>query len=182
MTITESSITLDFPDNNCFRFEKCKGYKDIQNNFKEMDVCWYEQITDTLYIIELKDWKDGKLIEERDPSVSAQQIKEMKEGISKFQINTLVKKSVDTVCMFMSVLLERPYASNIQACAPFQISKSTKIKLLSIINWTNSDISYIANVNTEYRAKMNPYAKLFGIQTFLVMTKNQAVQKFNWIA
>jgi hypothetical protein len=88
MIITESSITLDFPDNNCFRFEKCKGYKDIQNNFKEMDVCWYEQITDTLYIIELKDWKDGKLMEENDPNISAQQIKEMKEGISKFQINT----------------------------------------------------------------------------------------------
>jgi hypothetical protein len=181
MAITESSITLLFPDNNFFRFENCRGYKEIQNNFKEMDVCWYEQITDTLYIIELKDWKDGKLMEESDPSISAQQIKEMKEGISKFQINTLVKKSVDSVCMFMSMLLEKPYSSNIQTCSPFKISKSTKIKLLSIINWTSTDVSYIANVNTEYRAKMNPYAKLFGIQTFLVMTKAQALQKFDWI-
>lgn len=181
MAITESSITLNFPDNNFFRFENCKGYKDIQNNFKEMDVCWYEQITDTLYIIELKDWKDGKLMEESDSSISAQQIKEMKDGISKFQINTLVKKSVDSVCMFISILLEKPYSSNIQTCAPFKISKSTKIKLLSIINWASNDISYIANVNAEYRAKMNPYAKLFGIQTFLVMTKSQALQKFDWI-
>ena len=39
MAITESSITLNFPDNNYFRFQDCKGYKDIQDNFKEMDAC-----------------------------------------------------------------------------------------------------------------------------------------------
>ena len=37
MAITESSITLNFPDNNYFRFEDCQGYKDIQDNLKEMD-------------------------------------------------------------------------------------------------------------------------------------------------
>lgn len=61
MSITESSITLNFPDNNYFRFQDCNGYKTIQNNFKEMDACWYDQASDILYIIELKDWSVANL-------------------------------------------------------------------------------------------------------------------------
>ncbi len=181
MPITESSITLNFPDNNFFRFEDCKGYKDIQNNFKEMDACWYEQTTDTLYIIELKNWGNGKLIEEDDPDFSVEKIKEMKDGISKSNINVLVKKSVDSVSMFISILLEKPYSINIQNCFPFKISKTTKIKLLSIVNWTNPDTAHIAFINTEYKSKFMPYAKLFDIQTFVVMTKNQAQEKYDWV-
>ena len=56
MPITESGITLNFPDNNYFRLGGCDGYKKIQNNFSEMDACWYDQANDTLYIIELKNW------------------------------------------------------------------------------------------------------------------------------
>lgn len=181
MPITESSITLNFPDNNFFRFQDCKGYRDIQNNFKEMDACWYEQTTDTLYIIELKDWGNGKLNEEEDPSVSELKIKEMKEGISKSNIQVLVKKSIDSVSMFMSILLERPYSVNFQNCSPFTISKTTKIKLLSIVNWTNPDTAHIAFINSEYKSKFMPYAKLYDIKTFVVLTKNQAAQKFDWV-
>ena len=181
MTITESSITLNFPDSNYFRFEDCKGYKNIQDNFKEMDACWYDKAMDILYIIELKDWKDGKLIEENDPNFSNQKIKEMKEGISKSNINILVKKSIDSVSMFMSILLEKPYSSAIQACSPFTITKTTKIKLFSIINWTNPDVTYISAVNTEYKSRFKPYAKLYDIQTFMVITKDKAAQTFSWI-
>lgn len=122
MPITESGITLNFPDNNFFRFEDCQGYKEIQNNFKEMDVCWYEQTTDTLYIIELKDWHDGKLIEENDPTISSQKIIEMKESISKSNINILVKKSIDSVSMFISILLGKPFSQKIELCTPFTIT------------------------------------------------------------
>jgi hypothetical protein len=180
MPITESSITLNFPDNNFFRFEDCKGYKDLQD-LKEMDACWYEQATDTLYIIELKDWKDGKLIEENDPNISVEKIKEIKVGISKSNINILVKKSIDSVSMFMSILLEKPYSTKIQACSPFTITKTTKFKLLSIINWTNPDITYISTINDAYKSKFMPYAKLYDIKTFIVLTKNIAAQKYNWI-
>lgn len=183
MAITESLITLNFPDNNYFRFEDCKGYKDIQDNFKEMDACWYEQATDTLFIIELKDWDNGNLIEETDPNFSEQKIKEMKQGITKARIYTLVKKSIDSVCMFMSILLEKPYSSNIKPCLPsdFLLTKTTKIKLLSIINWTNPDVTYISNIHSEYKAKFKPYAKLYGIQTYVVLTKDKAKQTFDWI-
>lgn len=181
MPITESGITLKFPDNNYFRFEDCQGYKEIQNNFKEMDACWYEQATDTLYIIELKDWHDGKLIEESDPTISPQKIAEMKQNISKSNINFLVKKSIDSVSMFISILLGKPYSTKIQQCAPFTITNTTNIKLLSVINWTNPDVTYIATVNTEYRSRFASYAKLFDIKAYVVMTKDKASQTFNWI-
>lgn len=185
MAIIESNITLNFPDSNYFRFQDCKGYKDIQDNFKEMDACWYDVANDILYLIELKDWKDGKLMEENNPNFSTQQIQEIKEikrGISQSHIHNLVKKSIDSVSMIMSVLLGKPYSANIQACASFTISNSTKIKLLSIVNWTNTDTTYIANVNTAYKSKFKPYAKLYDIQTFIVMTKTQAISQFTWIS
>ncbi len=179
--ISESQITLNFPDDNFFRFENCRGYNDIQNNFKEMDVCWYEQQTDTLYLIELKNWENNNLNEENDPNISAATIAEMKKKISNSRIQNLLKKSIDSVAMFMSILLERPYSSNIQECMSFHITKATKIKLLSIVNWTSNDINYISTVNTEYRSKFNAYAKLYQIETFIVLTKEQAASKFNWI-
>lgn len=38
MIITESAITLNFPDNNYFRFQDCEGYQALSgHNFKEMD-------------------------------------------------------------------------------------------------------------------------------------------------
>ena len=180
--MTESSITLNFPDSNFFRFEDCKGYKDIQDNFKEMDVCWYEEATNTLYIIELKDWKDGKLIEETDLDFPKESIIEKKSKISISNISILVKKSLDSVSMFMSMLLEKPYSATIQACSPFTINKTTKIKLLSIINWTSADQTYISVINSAYKSKFKPYAKLYDIKTFVLMTKQQAMQAYNWIS
>jgi hypothetical protein len=182
MPITESGITLNFPDNNYFRFEDCEGYKDIQDHFKEMDVCWHDQVNDILYVIELKDWKNGKLIEEGDSSYSPQQIQDMRGGISKSNINILVKKSVDSASMFMSVLLQKPYAANIQFCSPFTITHNTQIKLLSIINWTNPDTTYISNIHTAYQSKFRPYAKLFDIKVYIVLTKDKAMQAFDWIS
>jgi hypothetical protein len=114
MPITESSITLNFPDNNYFRLCDCDGYKAIQNNFAEMDVCWYDQANDTLYIIELKNWDNNTLAEEINPNYTPEKIQEMKAGISNYRIGNLLKKSVDTTCMFMSILLGKVNGRNIQ--------------------------------------------------------------------
>jgi hypothetical protein len=182
MSITESSVTLNFPDNNYFRLCDCDGYKAIQNNFAEMDACWYDQVNDTLYIIELKNWENNNLTEESDPNYTPEQIQKMKEGISNYRIGNLLKKSVDTTCMFMSILLGKVNGNKIQQCSPFAISKNTTIKLLSIINWTDIDSTYISNINTQYKSKFNSYAKLFDIKTFLVLPKNKASQLFTWIS
>lgn len=182
MPITESSITLNFPDNNYFRLGDCDGYKKIQDNFSEMDACWYDQANDILYLIELKDWRSNNLKEENDPNFSQTKISEMKKGISEYRIYNLLKKSIDTTCMFMSILLGKQYAHNIQSCSPFIITNNTTVKLLSIINWTDTDSSYISNINTAYKSKFQSYAKLFDIKTFLVLTKEKAVEKFDWIS
>lgn len=181
MAITESSITLNFPDNNFFRFQDCQGYKNIQNHFKEMDACWYDQATDTLYLIELKNWGNNVLAEENNPNFTVAEIAEMKKAITEHRIKELFKKSVDSVCMFMPILLNKPYSSNIQTCSPFTITQTTQIKLLSIINWTSNDITYLSSVKSAYQSRFNAYAKLFNIKAFVVLTKDQASQIYSWI-
>jgi len=47
MPFTESSITLNFPDNNYFRLSECDAYKKLQH-IREMDFCWYDK-NDTNY-------------------------------------------------------------------------------------------------------------------------------------
>lgn len=182
MPITESSVTLNFPDNNYFRLCDCDGYKAIQNNFAEMDACWYDQASDILYIIELKNWENNNLAEESDSNYTPEQIQGMKEGISNYRIRNLLKKSVDTTCMFMSILLGKANGNEIQKCSPFAISNNTTIKLLSIINWTDTDSTYISTINTQYKSKFNSYAKLFDIRTFIVLTKDKASELFTWIS
>lgn len=181
MEITESEIRVNFPDANFFRFQDCQGYKNIQNHFKEMDLCWYHQAEDILYLIELKNWGDNTLIEENDSSITKEEIIKIKKGISDARINNLFKKSLDSLSMFMSLLLKKPYATNIQNCIPFEINQETSIKLLSIINWKSTDVTYISNINAEYKSRLRPYAKLYNINTYMVLTKEQASKIFNWI-
>lgn len=167
MSISESSITLNFPDNNNFRFEDCDGYKKIQTHFKEMDACWYDVKNDILYLIELKDWRIANL---------------SNDAYSDKRIWDLVKKSVDSVCMFIAILLNKPYSARIQDCIPFKITNNTKIKLLTIINCNSEHISYIATVNSEYKTRFKSYAKLFNVSTFVVLTKSRAIQLFSWVS
>lgn len=180
--IEESSIILNFPDENYFRLCDCSGYKEIQNNFAEMDACWYDQSSDTLYIVELKDWKNNNLNEESDPNYTLAQIQKMKEGISSYRVENLLKKSIDTTCIFMSILLGKGHGHKIQQCSPFTITNNTKIILLSIINWTEADSTYISAINTKYKSKFSSYAKLFGIKTFLVLPKDKASELYPWIS
>lgn len=187
MSITESSITLTFPDTNYFRFEEngkviCEGYKKIQNNFKVCDVCWYDTQADILYIIELKDWGDGILEEEKNKIWSQEDIQENRKRITQHRIKELVKKSLDSVSMFISILLKKPYSTQIQDCSPFHITNDTTITLLSIINWTNADSTYISTIHSEYKTYFKPYATLFGIKKYVVMTKTQAMEAFPWIS
>lgn len=180
-SIEESGIILTFPDNRFFRLQDCAGYKEIQDNFKEMDVCWYDEQENVLYLIELKDWHDGKLDEENNSNKTPTEIEELRRKITNSRINTLLKKSIDSVFMFVSVLLNKPYSSKIQKCSPFTITKDTEIALLSIINWSNSDLGYISTVHSSYKTKFAPYAKLLKIKKFLVLTKEQAHSQYPWV-
>lgn len=180
MSITESAITLNFPDTNYFRLQDCQEYRKLQH-LREMDCCWYDHSNDRLYLIELKDWGNGTLTEESDPSYSKQEIEKKKAGITNYRIKNLLEKSQDTLCMFASVLLQRGAGNRINQCAPFNITTATKITLLSIIHYTGQD-AYIAHINTQYRTKLNAYAKLLGAQQYLVLTQTLAAKQFSWIS
>ncbi|TAD99975.1 MAG: hypothetical protein EAZ97_07285 [Bacteroidetes bacterium] len=180
-TVTESGITLNFPDENFFRFENCQGHKNLQN-IQEMDCCWYDQNNDILYLIELKGWNSDKLNEEIDPNFDKQEIDKIKAGRKKGHIDSLVKKSVDSLFMFISILLGKPYAKQIQACSPFTISNNTTIKLFTIMDWKETDTTYVSVINDSYRDKFKSYAKLLNIKTYLVMTKTQAQKQFVWVS
>ena len=182
MEIIESSITLDFPDENYFRLCDCNGYKVLQNNLKEMDVCWFDKTENVLYLIELKNWDNNNLIEENDSFRSAEEIREIKKRISEYRIGNLLKKSVDSTCMFMSILLNTINGKKILECSPFKISEKTDIRLLSIINWNDEDLTYISTINTAYRSKFNSYARLFNIKSFHVLTKTQAAKIYSWVS
>jgi len=136
---------------------------------------------DKLYLIELKNWENNNLEEEKGPSFSVEKIQQMKKGISGYRINNIVKKSVDTVAVFMAMLLGKTQATRIQDCSPFEITKNTKVILLSIINWTDADVTYIASVNTKYKEKFKSYGQLFGIQAYIVLIKDQATKRFSWV-
>ena len=168
MAITESSIKLDFPDKNFFRFEDCSGYNSIQNHFKEMDAGWYDNTNDILYIIELKDWSYASL-------------SSLPKENSSNRIWDLVKKSVDSTCMLMSTILGTVQGQEIQKCIPFKIDINTEVKLISIIHCDPSDYVFVSYINTEYKSRFYSYAKLFNINSYFVMTRQKATQIFDWI-
>ncbi len=182
MPITESAITLEFPDENYFRFEDCAAYKELQH-LREMDACWYDQANNILYVIELKNWENNQLIEENDSNISPSEIEEIKKNISKSRIKNLVEKSIGSICMITSIILEKPQGNRIRSCAPmnFNVDNTTQVKLLSIINWTDTDESYISNINTAYRSRFKAYARLFDIKAYLVLTKQKAIESFDWV-
>jgi len=180
MVFTESSITLEFPDDNYFRICECPAYKKMQH-IREMDFCWYNQNDNKLFLIELKNWGNDSIDEEQDINIEQEKINEIKEGIYKYRIRNLLEKSLDTLCIFSSILLGRPLGNRINNCAPFNINTDTEIILLSIINWSSSDDSYISNINTAYRSKFNSYAKLFGVKSYYVLTKTLASDTFQWV-
>lgn len=179
--ITESGITLILPDNNYFRFQDCDAYKKElkAQGIREMDICWYDQKNNILYLIEFKDWGNNKLKEEDDVTISKECVEKIKKSISEYRIKVLFEKSLDSCCMLVSILFESTHGKKLKKCMPFIISKHTKIILLSVIDCT--DPNYIAFVNDAYRSKFKSYSKLFGIKEFMVLTKQQASQKYKWI-
>jgi len=107
---TESSITLDFPDSNFFRFSNCRGYTALSgNNFKEMDACWYDTTSNLYWLIELKDFTSAALSTSQNVEDRAW---------------NLLKKAVDSLCIFCPQNMRiRMISVLIHACLQLLISK-----------------------------------------------------------
>jgi len=81
MSITESEITLNFPDNNFFRLCDCSGYKSIQNHFMKEDKSDYINKIKLLMKYLNYNVENNKLNEEKYPKFSKDEIKEKKGNL-----------------------------------------------------------------------------------------------------
>jgi hypothetical protein len=159
---TESSITLDFPDNNFFRFDACGGYSKLSgNNFKEMDACWHNAADNTYWLIELKDFTAdlaaGNSIETR--------------------VWDILKKAVDSLSMFLSAKHNYPYGvAELLACMPFAPDVDTKFCLFTVVHCPIEKKADIQLLHNSFRTKFQPYAKLFGIANYGVLEHTQAMR------
>lgn len=158
---TESSITLDFPDNNFFRFAECGGYIKLKgNNFKEMDACWYSVADNEYWFIELKDFTAdlaaGHSIEKR--------------------VWDIVKKAVDSLSMFLSSKHNYPYGiADLLPCMPFAPDSATRLCLFTIVHCPIEKKADIQLLHNSFRTKFLPYAKLYGIDKYGVLEHTQAM-------
>lgn len=164
---SESNITLDFPDTLFFRWADCEGYRrQSSNHFKEMDACWYETAQNRYWLIELKDYSLGVLTE--DKTIEAKSWE-------------LVKKAIDSFCMFLSIKHQYPYAPALDPCVPIAPRPDTVFQLLTIIRCTASQKPHIQLLHEKFRAKFKPYAELFGIQYYAVVEYSKAVEKLPFV-
>lgn len=161
---TESSITLNFPDTNFFRFADCAGYRTLSaNNFKEMDACWYDSVSDIYWLIELKDFTAAAL--------------DLPENIAKRSWD-IVKKAVDTLSMFLCVKHNYDYSKQLIPCFPALavITPKTELKVVTIIHCDNAQIPDVQLLNNSFRNKFKPYAELFGIRHYAVIEHSSAIR------
>jgi hypothetical protein len=157
---TESNITLDFPDGNFFRFSSCAGYQALSgNHFKEMDACWYDAGSNVYWLMELKDYSSA--------SLTASDTIEQKSW-------DMVKKAIDSICMFLASKHCYPYAVNLNPCFPFVPDDHTKFNVVTIVHCDRAQKPDIQLLNEQFRRKFKPYAVLFGITSYAVVEHSAA--------
>ncbi len=159
---TESSITLDFPDSNFFRFSNCSGYTALSgNNFKEMDACWYDTTCNLYWLIELKDFTSAAL--------------NTRQNVEDRAWN-LIKKAVDSLCMFLSSKHAYPYDINLNPCLPATPDSTTEFKFITIVHCSSSQAADVQLIHNSFRRKFKPYADLFGITHYAVLEHSAAIR------
>ena len=177
--IIEPGFDITLPDDNGFRFQQKNTYQKLQH-IKEMDFGWYHEADDVLYLVELKDWKDARLLEDRDPNYTKEQLEALRTRIRNSKIKDLIGKSLGTAAMLSSILLDRSTGKRLlrdlkQDCTVLdKLSTSTKLKFYSIANWQETDTTYIQNLADTYQSRFKSYADLFQVKPYQLITKQQA--------
>lgn len=163
---SESNITLSFPDNNYFRFSDCGGYNILSaNHFKEMDACWYDTESDFYWVVELKDY-------------SIASIDNMINQIAE----SLVKKAIDSLSMFLSSKHRYPSSVQLNACFPVIPLISTGFRFITIVHCNKSQKEYVQLINEQFKNRFKPYAHLFGINNYSVVEHSRAIKIWPWVS
>ncbi len=157
----ESSITLNFPDNNYFRFCDCVGYTTLKgNNFKEMDACWYDNNENIYWLFELKDYTLATLDE---------------DSIDK-RTWDIVRKAIDSLCMFLSGKHTYPHSININPCLPAIPNPTTRFKFITIVHCDLAQKADVQLIHNKFRHRFKPYAQLFDIREYGVIEHTNAIR------
>lgn len=167
MRLSESNISLHFPDHRYFRFQDCEGYKKLSGyHFKEMDACWYDIEKNTCWLFELKDF-----------SVAVLEANTVKDKVLE-----LMKKSVDSLAMITAIRHSYASATQLTTCLPedILIDHHTTLKFISIIHCSRSQRPNIQLLREQYKDRFKAYATLFNINTFTVMDYESA-KRGSWI-
>lgn len=160
----ESGITLDFPTQMWFRFEKTEPYKSLsQFSFKEMDACWFDDTlagNETLYSIELKDFSHANAVEE--------------SNVTKRKYN-IVKKNIDALQMLLSAVFETDFGQRLERQFHVDLhSTSIKIVLITIINVPAEDAQMVMALKEECQRLLKPYLRIWGFVDCHILTYEQA--------
>jgi len=160
MPYPESGITLNFPDENYFCFENCRGYQELSGfHFKEMDACWFDVNSKELYIIELEDFT---------------QLTEQNEKLET-KIDRLTRKTSDAILMLHSILFKTIFSEKIIACFPNNFNlEDFKFKFVHIIILEDEKVIIL---NDLFNNKIKAYQKLFNYDIRMI-TYKKAKEKF----
>ncbi len=164
---TESGITLNFSDENWFRFQDCKKYKQLSHAyFKEMDYGWFDIQNNQCYLFELKDFSNSSLEEKTIESTACD----------------IVKKTVDSMCMLLSIKHKYdPWGIEMSKsifCPFVTFNAETKIYFITIIHcdiYTQKES--IGFIRDKFKSKIRPYSELFNMYC-LLLNHTQAKQYY----
>lgn len=162
---SESNITLDFPTEHWFRFEKSKPYSSISAfHFKEMDACWVKNIgsgQSEFYAIELKDYRSSRFNEKAETRVW-----------------DIVKKVVDTIQMIMSARHQYPFGKKLEAEKNIDLhTGDVTAKFLTIVDIRPEDSPLFAGMKDECLNRLRGYMSVWENIEIYILTKVQA-QKY----
>lgn len=159
-SLTESNISLHFPDSKYFRFENCEAHSKLSgNHFKEVDICWYETVENKYWLIELKDFSHANTGNENN---------------IKSRVNNILKKAIDSFCVFLSAKHNYKYGKQICKCLPVSPDNSVKFKILTVVHCKEAQRVDIQLMNNLFRNKFKPYAVLFDIQDYGIIEHSRA--------
>jgi hypothetical protein len=128
---------------------------------KEMDACWYDEGKNLYWLIELKDFSLASL-------TTAETIEKRSWDI--------VKKSLDSLCMFLSSKHAYPYAADLNPCFPFVPNETTQFKFVTVVHSDLVQKPDIQLLNERFKRKFKPYAELFGITNYSLVEHSTAVR------
>jgi len=118
-TYQESGLIITLPDGEHFRFQDCQAYKQLSGvNLKEMDFGWWQTDTNTLWLIELKEY--AHLTYE--------------EQLPDYLLDNLVNKATDSLLMLAAMWAKTNQGLKLAECLPPVIHQfSGRLKLFFIL-------------------------------------------------